>query len=226
MIQVLSGQLLLGLINGSFYALLSLGLAIIFGLLNVVNFAHGAQYMLGAFAAWMALHYWGVGYWWALILAPLAVGLFGLIFERPCLRRLHRLDPLYGLLLTFGLALVLEGLFQNAYGISGNSYPVPAALEGGTNLGFMYLPRYRAWVVLVSMAVCFTSWFVIEKTRLGAYLRAGTENPALLQAFGVNVPLMFSLTYGSGVALPAFRGGIAAPASPAPPPPASPSPTA
>jgi branched-chain amino acid transport system permease protein len=211
MIQVLSGQLLIGLINGSFYALLSLGLAIIFGLLNVVNFAHGAQYMVGAFAAWMALHYWGVGYWWALILAPLAVGLFGLVFERLCLRRLRRLDPLYGLLLTFGLALVLEGLFQNAYGISGNSYPVPAALEGGTNLGFMYLPRYRAWVVLVSMAVCFTSWFVIEKTRLGAYLRAGTENPALLQAFGVNVPLMFSLTYGYGVALAAFAGVMAAP---------------
>ena len=211
MIQVLSGQLLIGLINGSFYALLSLGLAIIFGLLNVVNFAHGAQYMLGAFAAWMALHYWGVGYWWALVLAPLAVGLFGLVFERLCLRRLHGLDPLYGLLLTFGLALVLEGLFQNAYGISGNSYPVPAALEGGTNLGFMYLPRYRAWVVLVSMAVCFASWFVIEKTRLGAYLRAGTENPALLQAFGVNVPLMFSLTYGYGVALAAFAGVMAAP---------------
>jgi branched-chain amino acid transport system permease protein len=211
MIQVLSGQLLIGLINGSFYALLSLGLAIIFGLLNVVNFAHGAQYMVGAFAAWMALHYWGVGYWWALILAPLAVGLLGIGFERLCLRRLRRLDPLYGLLLTFGLALVLEGLFQNAYGISGNSYPVPAALEGGTNLGFMYLPRYRAWVVLVSMAVCFTSWFVIEKTRLGAYLRAGTENPALLQAFGVNVPLMFSLTYGYGVALAAFAGVMAAP---------------
>jgi branched-chain amino acid transport system permease protein len=211
MIQILSGQLLIGLINGSFYALLSLGLAIIFGLLNVVNFAHGAQYMLGAFAAWMALHYWGVGYWWALILAPLAVGLLGIGFERLCLRRLRRLDPLYGLLLTFGLALVLEGLFQNAYGISGNSYPVPAALEGGTNLGFMYLPRYRAWVVLVSMAVCFTSWFVIEKTRLGAYLRAGTENPALLQAFGVNVPLMFSLTYGYGVALAAFAGVMAAP---------------
>jgi len=211
MIQVLSGQLLIGLINGSFYALLSLGLAIIFGLLNVVNFAHGAQYMLGAFAAWMALHYWGVGYWWALLLAPLAVGLFGLVFERLCLRRLHGLDPLYGLLLTFGLALVLEGLFQNAYGISGNSYPVPAALEGGTNLGFMYLPRYRAWVVLVSMTVCFSSWFVIEKTRLGAYLRAGTENPALLQAFGVNVPLMFSLTYGYGAALAAFAGVMAAP---------------
>jgi len=211
MIQVLSGQLLIGLINGSFYALLSLGLAIIFGLLDVVNFAHGAQYMLGAFAAWMALQYLGIGYWWALVLAPLAVGLLGLVFERLCLRRLRRLDPLYGLLLTFGLALVLEGLFQNAYGISGNSYPVPAALAGRMNLGFMVLPRYRAWVVLVSTAVCFASWFVIERTRLGAYLRAGTENPALLQAFGVNVPLMFSLTYGYGVALAAFAGVMAAP---------------
>jgi len=162
MIQVLSGQLLIGLINGSFYALLSLGLAIIFGLLNVVNFAHGAQYMLGAFVAWLALHYLGVGYWWALLLTPLAVGLFGLVFERLCLRRLYGLDPLYGLLLTFGLALVLEGMFQNAFGISGNSYPVPTALQGGTNLGFMYLPLYRAWVVLVSATVCFASWFVVE----------------------------------------------------------------
>jgi branched-chain amino acid transport system permease protein len=211
MIQVLSGQLLVGLINGSFYALLSLGLAIIFGLLNVVNFAHGAQYMLGAFVAWMGLRYWGVGYWWMLVLAPLAVGLFGIVFERLCLRRLHGLDPLYGLLLTFGLALVLEGIFQNAYGISGNAYPVPAALQGGTDLGFMYLPRYRAWVVLVAMTVCFGSWFVIERTRLGAYLRAGTENPTLLQAFGVNVPLMFSLTYGFGTALAAFAGVMAAP---------------
>jgi branched-chain amino acid transport system permease protein len=211
MIQVLSGQLLIGLINGSFYALLSLGLAIIFGLLNVVNFAHGAQYMLGAFVAWMALQYCGIGYWWVLILAPLVVGLCGLAFERLCLRRLRGLDPLYGLLLTFGLALVLEGVFQNVFGISGNSYPVPAALQGGTNLGFMYLPLYRAWVVIVSTAVCFASWFVIEKTRLGAYLRAGTENPALLQAFGVNVPLMFSLTYGYGVALAAFAGVMAAP---------------
>jgi branched-chain amino acid transport system permease protein len=211
MIQVLSGQLLIGLINGSFYALLSLGLAIIFGLLNVVNFAHGAQYMLGAFVAWIGLRYCGVGYWWALILVPLVVGLFGLAFERLCLRRLQGLDPLYGLLLTFGLALVLEGIFQNAFGISGNSYPVPEALQGGTNLGFMVLPLYRAWVVLVSMTVCFGSWFVIEKTRLGAYLRAGTENQALLQAFGVNVPLMFSLTYGYGVALAAFAGVMAAP---------------
>jgi branched-chain amino acid transport system permease protein len=211
MLQVLSGQLLIGLINGSFYALLSLGLAIIFGLLNVVNFAHGAQYTLGAFVAWMGLRYCGVGYWWALVLTPAIVGLLGIVFERLCLKRLYGLDPLYGLLLTFGLALVVEGLFQNAFGISGNSYPVPEALQGGTNLGFMFLPRYRAWVVLVSLVVCFGSWFVIEKTRLGAYLRAGTENPALLQGLGVNVPLMFSLTYGYGVALAAFAGVMAAP---------------
>jgi branched-chain amino acid transport system permease protein len=211
MLQVLSGQLLIGLINGSFYALLSLGLAIIFGLLNVVNFAHGAQYTLGAFVAWMGLRYCGVGYWWALVLTPAIVGLLGIVFERLCLKRLYGLDPLYGLLLTFGLALVVEGLFQNAFGISGNSYPVPEALQGGTNLGFMFLPRYRAWVVLVSFVVCFGSWFVIEKTRLGAYLRAGTENPALLQGLGVNVPLMFSLTYGYGVALAAFAGVMAAP---------------
>ncbi len=211
MIQALSGQLLIGLINGSFYALLSLGLAIIFGLLNVVNFAHGAQYMLGAFLAWMGLTYLGVGYWAALLLTPLVVGLFGMAFERIFLRRLEGLDPLYGLLLTFGLALVLEGVFQNAYGISGNSYPVPDALRGGTNLGFMYLPKYRAWVVLVSTLVCFGSWFVIEKTRIGAYLRAGTEKPKLLQAFGVNVPLMFSLTYGYGAALAGFAGVMAAP---------------
>jgi branched-chain amino acid transport system permease protein len=167
--------------------------------------------MLGAFVAWMGLRYCGVGYWLALLLTPAVVGLLGIVFERLCLRRLYRLDPLYGLLLTFGLALVLEGIFQNAFGISGNSYPVPTALQGGTNLGFMYLPRYRAWVVLVSMTVCFGSWFVIEKTRLGAYLRAGTENPALLQGLGVNVPLMFSLTYGYGVALAAFAGVMAAP---------------
>lgn len=211
MIQALSGQLLIGLINGSFYALLSMGLAIIFGLLNVVNFAHGAQYMLGAFVAWMGLRYCGIDYWWALVLTPAVVGLLGIVLERLCLRRLYGLDPLYGLLLTFGLALVLEGFFQNAFGISGNSYPVPEALQGGTNLGFMFLPRYRAWVVLVSIAVCFASWFVIEKTRLGAYLRAGTENPALLQALGVNVPLMFTLTYGFGAALAAFAGVMAAP---------------
>ena len=211
MVQALTGQLLIGLINGSFYALLSLGLAVIFGLLNVVNFAHGAQYMLGAFVAWMGLQYLGIGYWWALLLTPLAVGLLGALFERLFLRRLYGLDPLYGLLLTFGLALVLEGLFQNAFGISGNSYAVPALLQGGANLGFMYLPKYRGWVVLVSLAICFGSWFVIEKTRLGAYLRAGTEKPALLQAFGVNVPLMFTLTYGFGAALAGFAGVMAAP---------------
>jgi branched-chain amino acid transport system permease protein len=211
MIQALSGQLLLGLINGSFYALLSLGLAIIFGLLDVVNFAHGALYMMGAFAAWMALDYLGIGYWWALVLAPAAVGLVGVLVERFMLRRLRGLDPVYGLLLTFGLTLIAEGLFHQAYGNSGQSYPVPAALRGGVRLGFMYLPIYRAWVVAVSIVVCAASWFVIERTKLGAYLRAGTENPRLLQAFGVNVPLMFTITYGFGVALAAFAGVMAAP---------------
>ncbi|HTN50801.1 MAG TPA: branched-chain amino acid ABC transporter permease [Anaeromyxobacter sp.] len=211
MTQALFGQLLVGLINGSFYALLSLGLAIIFGLLDVVNFAHGAQYMMGAFAAWMGLQYLGIGYWWALLLAPAAMGVLGAAVERLLLRRLRGLDPLYGLLLTFGLTLIAEGLFHQAYGNSGYSYPVPAALRGGVNLGFMYLPLYRAWVVAVSLVVCTASWFVIERTRLGAYLRAGTENPRLLQAFGVNVPLMFTLTYGFGVALAAFTGVMAAP---------------
>jgi len=209
--QALFGQLLLGLINGSFYALLSLGLAIIFGLLNVVNFAHGALYMMGAFAAWMGLSYLGIGYWWALLLSPAAVGLVGVLLERLLLRRLYGLDHLYGLLLTFGLTLIAEGLFHHAYGNSGNSYPVPELLRGGVNLGFMYLPIYRAWVVVISTAVCLASWFVIEKTKLGAYLRAGTENQKLLQAFGVNVPLMFTLTYGFGVALAAFAGVMAAP---------------
>ena len=211
MIQALFGQLLLGLINGSFYALLSLGLAIIFGLLNVVNFAHGALYMLGAFGAWMGLTYLGIGYGWALVLVPVAVGLIGVVVERLMLRRLYGLDSLYGLLLTFGLALVAEGLFHHAYGNSGFSYPVPEALQGGVSLGFMFLPIYRGWVVVVSIFVCTTSWFVIERTKLGAYLRAGTENPKLLQAFGVNVPLMFTLTYGFGVALAAFAGVMAAP---------------
>jgi branched-chain amino acid transport system permease protein len=209
--QALFGQLLVGLINGSFYALLSLGLAIIFGLLNVVNFAHGALYMAGAFAAWLALGELGVGYWPALILAPAAVGLVGMAVERTMLRRLYPLDNLYGLLLTFGLTLIVEGVFHHFYGNSGNAYPVPEALQGGANLGFMFLPRYRAWVVVASLAVCFVSWFVIERTRLGAYLRAGTENPRLLQAFGVNVPLMFTLTYGFGVALAGFAGVMAAP---------------
>jgi branched-chain amino acid transport system permease protein len=211
MIQALSGQLLLGLINGSFYALLSLGLAIIFGLLNVVNFSHGALYMMGAFAAWMGLTYLGVGYWWALLLSPLVIGLIGAFVERFLLRRLHGLDNLYGLLLTFGLTLIAEGLFHQAYGNSGQSYAVPAALQGGLRLPFMYLPLYRAWVVGVSILVCAASWFVIERTKLGAYLRAGTENPKLLQAFGVNVPLMFTITYGFGVALAAFAGVMAAP---------------
>jgi branched-chain amino acid transport system permease protein len=211
MTQALFGQLLIGLINGSFYALLSLGLAIIFGLLNVVNFAHGAQYMMGAFAAWMAMSYLGIGYWWALLLAPAAVGVVGVVVERLLLRRLYGLDNLYGLLLTFGLTLIAEGLFHHAYGNSGYSYPVPQALQGGVNLGFMYLPLYRAWVVVVSVFVCTLCWYVIEQTKLGAYLRAGTENPKLLQAFGVNVPLMFTVTYGFGVALAAFAGVMAAP---------------
>ncbi len=209
--QALYGQLLVGLINGSFYALLSLGLAIIFGLVNVVNFAHGALYMTGAFVAWLLLSKLGIGYWPALLLSPLVVGLLGMVVERTMLRRLYQLDNLYGLLLTFGLTLIVEGLFHHAYGNSGNSYPVPEALRGGADLGFMYLPRYRAWVVLVSLAVCFGSWFVIERTKLGAYLRAGTENPRLLQAFGVNVPLMMTLTFGFGVALAGFAGVMAAP---------------
>jgi branched-chain amino acid transport system permease protein len=211
MTQALFGQLLIGLINGSFYALLSLGLAIIFGLLNVVNFAHGAQYMMGAFAAWMAMSYLGIGYWWALLLAPAAVGVVGVAVERLLLRRLYGLDNLYGLLLTFGLTLIAEGLFHHQYGNSGYSYPVPQALQGGVNLGFMYLPLYRGWVVVVSIFVCTLCWYVIEQTKLGAYLRAGTENPKLLQAFGVNVPFMFTVTYGFGVALAAFAGVMAAP---------------
>jgi branched-chain amino acid transport system permease protein len=211
MAQALAGQLLVGLINGSFYALLSLGLAIIFGLLDVVNFAHGALYMMGAFAAWMGLTYFGIGYWWALLLAPAAVGLVGVAIERLFLRRLYGLDNLYGLLLTFGLALVIEGLFHQEYGNSGSPYPVPDALQGGVKLGFMFLPLYRVWVVVASIVVCTASWLVIERTRLGAFLRAGTENPKLLQAFGVNVPLMFTITYGFGCALAAFAGVMAAP---------------
>lgn len=209
--QALFGQLLVGLINGSFYALLSLGLAIIFGLLNVVNFAHGALYMTGAFAAWLGLQHLGMSYWAALLVSPVVVGLLGVIIERTMLRRLYALDNVYGLLLTFGLTLIIEGLFHHEFGNSGNSYPVPELLQGGSNLGFMFLPRYRAWVVVVSVAVCLASWFVIERTKLGSYLRAGTENPRLLQAFGVNVPLMFTLTYGFGVALAGFAGVMAAP---------------
>ncbi len=211
MAQALFGQLLVGLINGSFYALLSLGLAVIFGLLNIVNFAHGALYMVGAFAAWIAFDSLGLGYWPALLLSPLAVAVLGVAIERTMLRRLYQLDNLYGLLLTFGLTLILEGAFHHRYGNSGSSYPVPEALAGGTNLGFMFLPRYRTWVVLVSLAACFASWWVIERTKLGSYLRAGTENPKLLQAFGVNVPLMFTLTYAFGVALAGFAGVMAAP---------------
>jgi branched-chain amino acid transport system permease protein len=204
-------QLLLGLVNGSFYAILSLGLAVIFGLLNVINFAHGALFMLGAMLAWMGLSYFNLPYWVMLVLAPLLVGLVGIAIERSMLRWLYKLDHLYGLLLTFGLTLAIEGVFHSIYGSSGQPYDVPSALSGATNLGFMFLPNYRAWVVVASLVVCFATWFVIEKTRLGAYLRAGTENPKLVEAFGVNVPLMITLTYGFGVALAAFAGVMAAP---------------
>jgi len=205
------GQLLLGLVNGSFYAMLSLGLAVIFGLLHVINFAHGALYMVGAFMAWMGLQYFGLNYWVMLIVAPLIVGLVGIVIERLLLRHLYKLDHLYGLLLTFGLTLLLEGLFRSFYGVSGLPYSTPAALRGATNLGFMILPNYRAWVVVASLVVCFATWYVIERTRLGSLLRAGTENPDLVQAFGVNVPLMVTLTYGFGVALAGFAGVLAAP---------------
>jgi len=209
--QALFGQLLLGLINGSFYAVLSLGLAVIFGLLNIINFTHGAQYMMGAFVAWILLNHLGVGYWWALILAPIIVGLTGIIIERTLLHRLYHLDHLYGLLLTFGLALIIQGLFRNYYGSSGLPYVIPPLLSGGHNLGFMFLPTYRGWVVVASALVCFGTWFMIEKTRLGAYLRAATENPEIVNAFGINVPLLVTLTYGFGVALAAFAGVLAAP---------------
>ena len=210
-LDALLGQLLLGLVNGSFYATLSLGLAVIFGMLNIVNFAHGALYMMGAFFAWMGLTYLGIGYWWALLLAPLGVGLFGMVIERTLLQWLYRLDHLYGLLLTFGLALILEGIFRHFFGVSGQPYPVPALLSGSTDLGFMTLPDYRGWVVAASLAVCLGTWFIIERTRLGAYLRAATENPKLTQAFGINVPLLVMLTYGFGAALAAFAGVLAAP---------------
>ncbi|QCG93301.1 branched-chain amino acid ABC transporter permease [Azospirillum sp. TSA2s] len=209
--QALFGQLLLGLINGSFYALLSLGLAVIFGMLNVVNMAHGALYMVGAFVAWLLLSHAGVGYWGALVLAPLVVGAVGLVLERTMLRRLYKVDHLYGLLLTFGLALIFEGAFRHQYGVSGQPYPIPDLLKGGTNLGFMYLPTYRGWVVAASLLVCLGTWFAIERTKLGAYLRAATENPTLVQAFGINVPVMVSLTYGFGVALAGLAGVLAAP---------------
>lgn len=208
---VLFGQLLLGLINGAFYAILSLGLAVIFGLLNIINFTHGAQYMMGAFTAWMLLNWAGLGYWWALLLAPLFVGVTGILIERFLLKRLAGLDHLYGLLLTFGLALVIQGLYRNEFGSTGLPYAIPAELRGGQNLGFMFLPNYRAWVVVVSLAVCLLTWLVIEKTRLGSYLRAATENPTLVQAMGIDVPRMVTLTYGFGVALAAFAGVLAAP---------------
>jgi branched-chain amino acid transport system permease protein len=210
-LQAMLSQLLLGLVNGSFYAMLSLGLAVIFGLLNVINFAHGALYMMGAFLAWMGLNYFEVNYWIMLIVAPLIVAVFGIIIEKTMLRWLYKLDHLYGLLLTFGITLMLEGVFRSIYGVSGQPYSVPEALSGAFNLGFMILPKYRAWVVVASLVVCFATWFVIEKTKLGAYLRAGTENPKLVEAFGINVPLMVTLTYGFGVALAALAGVLAAP---------------
>src|SRR3974390_282694 len=209
--RALFGQLLIGLINGSFYSLLSLGLAVIFGMLNIINFTHGAQYMLGAFTAFFLLQYAGLGYWGALLVAPVLVGITGIIIERLFLQWLYRLDHLYGLLLTFGLALIIEGTFRNFFGSSGLPYSVPPELRGGQNLGFMFLPNYRAWVVVFSLAVCLTTWFVIERTRLGAYLRAATENPTLVRAFGIDVPTMITLTYGFGVALAAVAGVVAAP---------------
>ena len=212
-IQALYGQLMLGLVNGSFYAVLSLGLAVIFGMLNIINFAHGAMYMTGAMLTWVGLEYLGIGYWWMLVLAPIAVGLIGIAIERLMLQWLYKLDHLYGLLLTFGLALMIEGLFRDLYGVAGQPYSIPEMLSGAFNLGFMFLPKYRAWIIVASLAVCFVTWFMIEKTRLGAYLRAATENPQLTQAFGINVPLMVMLTYGFGVGLAAFAGVLAAPAT-------------
>ncbi|PYN74485.1 MAG: branched-chain amino acid ABC transporter permease [Candidatus Rokuibacteriota bacterium] len=209
--QALFGQLLIGLINGAFYALLSLGLSVIFGLLNIINFTHGAQYMMGAFVAYFLLQWAGLGYWWALLLAPIVVGITGIVLERTMLKRLYQLDHLYGLLLTFGFALIIQGLFRHEYGSSGLPYAMPRELAGGRNLGFMFLPNYRAWVIVFSLVVCLTTWYVIERTRLGSYLRAATENPALVQAFGINVPRMITLTYGFGVGLAALAGVLAAP---------------
>ena len=208
---LLFGQLLLGLINGAFYAMLSLGLAVIFGLLNIINFTHGAQFMMGAFVAWMLLNYLGIGYWWALILSPLLVGLTGVILERTMICQLYKMDHLYGMLLTFGLSLIIEGVFRNQYGSSGMPYRIPPELSGAWDLGFMFMPVYRGWVVVFALFACITTWLVIEKTRLGAYLRAATENAPLVQAFGVNVPRMITLTYGAGVALAALAGVLAAP---------------
>ena len=210
-LQAFLGQLLLGLVNGSFYAMLSLGLAVIFGLLGIVNFAHGALYMIGAYVAWLGLEYLQINYWLALVLSPVVVGALGVIIERTLLKHLYKLDPLSGLLLTFGLALIAEGLFREQFGVSGQQYAVPELLRGATNLGFMILPNYRAWVVVASVTICLTTWYLIERTRLGSYLRAGTENPALVQAFGINVPLMVMLTYGAGAGLAAMAGVLAAP---------------
>jgi branched-chain amino acid transport system permease protein len=209
--QALFGQLLIGLINGSFYALLSLGLAVIFGLLNIINFTHGAQYMLGAFTAYFLLNKLGIGYWWSLLLAPIVVGATGIVIERLMLSRLYKLDHLYGLLLTFGLALIIQGTFRHEYGSAGLPYSMPQELVGGRNLGFMFLPNYRAWVIVASVAICFGTWYVIERTKLGAYLRAATENAQIVQSFGINVPRMIMLTYGFGVALAALAGVMAAP---------------
>jgi branched-chain amino acid transport system permease protein len=210
-LPAMMSQLLLGLVNGSFYAMLSLGLAVIFGLLNVINFSHGALYMMGAFLAWMGIEYFHLNYWLMLVLAPLAVGVFGVVVEKTMLRWLYKLDHLYGLLLTFGITLMVEGVFRSFYGVSGQPFQVPELLAGATDLGFMVLPNYRAWVVIASLAVCLATWFVIEKTKLGSYLRAGTENPKLVEAFGINVPLMVTMTYGFGVALAGFAGVLAAP---------------
>ena len=209
--QALFGQLLIGLINGAFYALLSLGLAVIFGLLNIINFTHGAQYMMGAFCAWFLLEKFGIGYWWSLLLAPIVIGSLGVVIERTMLSRLYKLDHLYGLLLTFGLALMIQGLFTNYFGSSGQPYRLPQEFVGAFNLGFMFLPKYRAWVIVASLAICIATWFVIERTKLGSYLRAATENPSLVQAFGINVPRMITLTYGFGAGLAALAGVMAAP---------------
>src|SRR3954451_10720772 len=210
-VPALMGQLTVGLINGSFYALLSLGLAVIFGLLNIINFTHGAQYMMGAFGAFFLLTLTGIGYWWALLIAPIVVGIIGIVIERTMLSRLYKLDHLYGLLLTFGLALIIQGLFTNYYGSSGQPYRLPEEFTGAFNLGFMFLPKYRAWVIVASLIVCLATWFITERTRLGSYLRAATENATLVQAFGINVPRMVTLTYGAGVALAALAGVMAAP---------------
>jgi len=209
--QALFGQLLIGLINGSFYALLSLGLAVIFGLLNIINFTHGAQYMMGAFVAFILLNHFGINYWWALVIAPIVVGATGVVIERTMLSKLYKLDHLYGLLLTFGLALIIQGLFRQQYGSAGLPYQIPEQLQGARNLGFMFLPNYRAWVIVASLVVCLSTWYVIERTKLGAYLRAATENPQLVQAFGINVPRMITATYGFGVGLAALAGVMAAP---------------